>query len=387
MSAAGKALAVANAKVEPPGVRAPELVDSLDESERLPWLELRLEADGVVIARGPLGAFVVMLGWEGSGKSSIVMQIGLVFARSGVVFIYVVTELNRAEVAARIVGIETETSWEDAYRGRVPREQRVKALAMPNFIVLADEEATLENLEKRVHALRENDPNLPIVVGYDYIQDIEIEGRDERAKVKAASRLLRRTAKRLKLFMIGLSQTSRAGREDLRSGDALGAETATKGAESSQIERDAYVLLALGNPQEQDDGSIVMDLSVGKARMRQGNQVHTLRYWGRTGRARIEGESRSATDVRKERESERSKKKRETIKRAIIDLVSKSDKALSKSEITERTEGNNGTIADAIKELIREQVLAHHHAAARYGHAPIWTPERIAAAAAGKADA
>jgi replicative DNA helicase len=368
-----------------PFARAPELEAALEESAQLPWVELSLEDGAPPIARGPTGAYAVIVGWEGSGKSSLVMQLGIVAARSGHAFVYMVTELDRAEAAARIVGLQTGHSWEDAHRGRVPREDRRAALAMPSFVVLTGDDATIENLRRTVEVLRAEAPDRPIVVAIDYLQDVDIEGSDERAKVRAVSRLIRREAKRLRVFAVGVSQTSRDGRKELRSGEALGADTATKGAESSQIERDAYLLLALGNPQKQPDGSIAMDLSVGKGRMRAGDQVYPIIYDGRTGRTRLVGEARSAGDVRKERESERGRKKRETLKRAIVDLVSKSSRALSKAEITRATDGNNAAIADAIKELVRDGLIVHDLRASKGGHAPIWTPAQIAADAAKQA--
>jgi KaiC/GvpD/RAD55 family RecA-like ATPase len=331
--------------------RCPELVTPILQTAELPWIELRLAENGPPIVRGRSGAYVILIGWEGSGKSSLVLQLGVAAARSGAAFVYLTTELDAEEAAARVIGIETGESWENVQRGRVPREAMEKAAAMPGFIVLAEENATLKNLEDTVNALRKEDTRRPIVLAVDYLQDIDFEGRDERTRTRGVSRAVRRLAKRLRAFTLAVSQTSRVGREDLRSGEALGAETVTKGAESSQLERDAYVTLALGNPRENADGTTSMDLSVGKGRMTRGNQVQPVTYDGRSGRWSLAGESRSAVEVRAERANARAETK---VVGALDRIVGELDRAaapMTPNKLREAINGNRDIVYAAASRL------------------------------------
>jgi hypothetical protein len=57
---------------------------------------------------------------------------------------------------------------------------------------------------------------------------------------------LRRVAKELRVVIIGVSQASTGNAKALRTGELIGIDSASTGAETSQIERDAYVILTLG---------------------------------------------------------------------------------------------------------------------------------------------
>jgi replicative DNA helicase len=140
---------------------------------------------------------------------------------------------------------------------------------------------------------RKEFPDVPIVIGVDYIQAIDGEARDPRAQVSSISKKLRKLAKWLGAVIVCVSQTSRGNREALRSGTAVGADTVTMGAETSQIERDAYVTMALGNLELQTDGTTKMDLNIGKTRMGQGDRVYKLIYDGASGSFAMIGDVRS----------------------------------------------------------------------------------------------
>jgi len=178
------------------------------------------------------------------------------------VFVYFTVELDEEEAGGRVVGQHAGATWEDALRASVPEQKMIEALALPRFVVIAGEDAhSFTSIERAVEDLREEFPDTPIVVGVDYLQAIDGEGREERARVSNVSKQLRKLAKKLGVIVIGVSQTSRANREKLRDGSAVGADTTTMGAETSQLERDAYVTLALGGFEDRPDGTVKMDLS------------------------------------------------------------------------------------------------------------------------------
>ena len=373
-----------HAAQEPPAKfdRCPDLVGPIIDVGRQPWITLRLRPGGPELVRARARAYVLLIGWEGCGKSSLVLQIGATFVREGGAFIYFTTELDREEAAARLVGMHASESWESVLRGRVVRSAMNEALApLRDLVILAEDNATLENLERTVRALRAENPERSIAIAIDYVQDLDVEGRDERAKVKAASRLVRRLAKRLGVLAIGVSQTSRGTREKLKDGSLTGSATVTAGAESSQLERDAYTTLALGNDREQPDGRTLYDLSTGKSRMAKGNRVVPVAYDGRTGGWDIVGEARPADVVRSERETEKRTKQIETLELAVVALAGKATAPLTRDDVERRVQGTNALKKIATQNLIDRGDLVEVIVPGKRRARPIWT--EAAAKAAG----
>jgi len=266
----------------------------------LPWIEIGID-DIHALARGRAGSCVFVVGWEGSGKSSLVIQAGLHAASRGLWFVYVTTELDAEEAAARGIGIVARRSWEDVLRGRLD-DAEMLASCPEAFAIVDSDRATLANAERAVAEMRRRFPDRQGVLALDYLQDLAMSDGDMRSRVALVSRGFRRLAKRLDVFAIAVSQTSRGTKKLLRDGELVGADTASSGAESSQIERDAYVTLTFGAPQRRDDGTLDVELHVGKGRMTEGDRVWPLRFDGRTGRFEVLGASRTGDEVREERE-------------------------------------------------------------------------------------
>jgi hypothetical protein len=335
--------------------RAPNLTRAILERARLPWVALRLDENSEEIARARVGAYLVLVAPEGSGKSSLVLQIGTTWARTGGVFVYFTVELDEEEAAGRVVGQCADESWEMVLRGCVAEEAMAGALDLPRFVVMSGEDARLDNIKRTVEDLRAEFPELPIVVGVDYLQAID-EGneREERQRVSKVSKRLRKIAKELGVVIIGVSQTSRGNREKLRSGEAVGADTTAMGAESSQLERDAYVTLALGGFEDLPDGTRKMDLSVGKTRMGVGDKAYPVIYDGRSGRFTLAGAARSGSEVRAARASKDDETKVRAAMLAIPAALAQAPEPMFTEGLAKEIVARKSDVTEALKRLRTE---------------------------------
>lgn len=278
------------------GQRWSAIVDELYRRATDPWISLRIGATEIANVR--IGSYVVLIGPEGSGKSSLVLQMLSEFERDVGHAIYVTPELDADEAGGRMIGQDRDATWRDVLLGQVPREE---VIDRPRFVALERDNATLKNLEAEVLAIREQDPHGLILVGWDYLQASPGGSDGERGRIAKISIELRKAAKRLGIVIVALSQSSRAGAKQLDSGELLGSEAGRSGAESSQIERDAYVIITVGDRQIREDGTETRSVSIGKYRMGGGDIVYSAVYAGRTGRWTIEDTSRPAAEVREER--------------------------------------------------------------------------------------
>ncbi len=332
--------------------RAPNLTRAILERARLPWVAIRLDDSSAEITRARVGAYLVLLAPEGSGKSSLLLQIGTTWARTGGVFIYFTVELDEEEAGGRVVGQCIDEAWELVLRGCVAEEAMASALDLPRFVIMAGEDARLDAIKITVEDLRQQFPDMPIVVGVDYLQAID-EGneREERQRVSKVSKRLRKLAKELGVVIIGVSQTSRGNREKLRSGEAVGADTTAMGAESSQLERDAYVTLALGGFEDQPDGTRKMDLSVGKTRMGQGDKAYPVIYDGRSGRFTLAGPARSGSVVRAERASKDDETKVHAAMLAIPAALAQAPEPMFTEALAKEIDKRKTVVIEALRRL------------------------------------
>lgn len=280
------------------GRRWADAVEEVYKRANEPWVDLRLDRQVIAVVRQ--GALVTVIGATGSGKSSLNLQMLTEHARDIGPAIYCTHELDADEAAARVIGQSCMAGWREALSGVVPREH-VPDLA--RLDILERDAATIERLTDAVTAMRAEYPGQPILVGWDHLQ--ATPGDDERTRVAKLTATLRRLAKVLKVVIIAVSQGSRASARALASGEIIGADAVGAGAESSQIERDSYVLLTLGDRKRLEDGTDSMALSIAKHRMGAGDVVFPVIYEGLTGRWRVTGEAQSATDVRAGRDEER----------------------------------------------------------------------------------
>ncbi len=324
-----------------------DLVAELYERAHLPWIGLRIGAAELATVR--TGAYVSIIGAEGSGKSSFALQMLIQHERDHGPAIYVTPELDGDESVGRAIGQDKEASWKDVLTGLVPRGTLIRH---PRFTVLEREAATLVHLEEEVLAVRAEYPDLPIMVGWDHLQASPGDGDGERMRIAKLSSDLRRFAKRMAIVLIAISQSSRAGASKLDSGESIGIDASRTGAESAQIERDSYVVISLGDRQKRDDGTESRSISIGKDRMAEPDIVYPSIYTGRTGRWWVEQQSKPASEVRAERAGREESSRINAAELAMKAFAQMAAKPVTRDELR-RAAATKGTYAkQAIENLL-----------------------------------
>lgn len=329
-----------------------------------------------------LGGVAVLTGAPGTGKTSLSLGIALDHARNRGPVVYVSLEMDADELAARLIGMQCDASWEDVLCGHVKEQHMEHALELPRFVILEGDHANLTELEKTVNEVRTEFPDEPILVVIDYLQIVPGTEKDMRARVAETAQAVRRMAKRLKVVALAISQPSRAAGKALSAGELLGAESMTAMAESAEIERAAYITLALGSSgPERADGSKAVDLNVGKGRFGGGDRVIPVAFEGRTGRMRIDGESKPASEVREQRTNEKERKRVQTAMIAIVSIAEKSKKSLTRSELSEQSAVRKTVALAAVRAAIKtgELVEVQQKESGRKDW-KVWTRERAVAA-------
>ncbi len=320
------------------------------------------------------GGVAILTGGPGAGKTSLAVGIAIDHATHRGPVIFVSLEMDADELGARAVGMLCEASWEDVLCGKVDRGLMADALSLPRISVLDGETAKLENLLGMVETMRAEYPDQPILLVLDYLQIVEGSEKEVRSRVAAAAQKVRRLTKQLRVTALVLSQPSRAAGKALSSGELLGMDSMTAMAESAEIERSAYITLALGSAgEERDDGSKLVDLNVGKGRFGGGDRVIPLRFNGRTGQMRMCGESRPAADVKSERQSAKAEQSNRQACLSIKALLAESIKPLSRVDIRKELGIRDRAVSDAVKDLLSDPGSDVVEVQPRTGGAyPIW---------------
>lgn len=336
--------------------RAPDLAGLITENATLPWVSLRLGVDLVELARARAKSVVMITAASGAGKSSFALELLWRHAIEVGPAIFFSLELDADEAGGRIIGQRCAASWEDSLRCRVPLHEMQRALDLPRLVILAGDDAVPDKLVTAVETLRAENPGQPILVCVDYLQILELEtyARDERSKVKDAVEWLRRLAQRLKVVILAISQTSRAAAQKLKDGQLVGADTASTGAESSQIERAGTLTISLGGKRDLEDGTSTIDVSIGKGRMGQGDRVVPANYDGRIGTWRITGEARSATEVRAERATEHRSAAVSAAMDAIAGYLARAKEPRSRNDVRKNLHLKPAIALAAFKQLLAE---------------------------------
>lgn len=275
-----------------------------------PWTSIKI--GNVDVAECRNGSFIPLVAPSGAGKSSLAIQMLIDHALHRGIAIYMTYELDGDEAVGRGIGQILGYGWANVLRGEVADDDMPTTRTHPRLDrirILERDDATLENLTALVVELRALFPNEPILVVNDYMQAKPPPPGKERGYIANVSSELRRAAKSNRVVIIGISQASTDNSKKLRAGELLGIEGSATGAESAQIERDAYVILTLGDRQAIDAEIVSWKLSVAKNRMGDPDIVYELYYRGRIGIWNVHGDPRKASDVRAEKEAERKKAK------------------------------------------------------------------------------
>lgn len=288
-----------------------ECAEEIRERMHEPWTSIRIGNTDVAECRN--GSFIPLIAPSGAGKSSLAIQMLVDHALNRGVAIYMTYELDGDEAVGRGIGQLAQYGWANVLRGDIPVDHIPMTRTHPRLDrirVLERDDATLENLAQLVIELRKEFAGESILVVVDYMQAKPAPPGKERGYIANVSSELRRAAKTNRVVIVGISQASTDNSKKLRAGDLLGIDSAATGAETSQIERDAYVILTLGDRQPIDMDAVSWKLSVAKNRMGDPDIVHELHYRGRVGHWEVVGEPRKASDVRAEKAEERAKAKK-----------------------------------------------------------------------------
>lgn len=365
--------------------RAPDGPALIRERASLPWVALRVGADRFEIARARAGQVVVLTAASGAGKSSLAIEMVWRHAADIGPAVYVSCELDADEVFARIVGQRCDESWPAALTDRVPHADQERALDLPRLVVVDGDDASLDGAARAIVRLRAEFPDQPILVVVDYLSILPVDTgqRDERIRVAHVAESVRRWTKQQGVVVLAVSQTSRAIAGKLRDGEIVGADTASTGAESAQIERMAAVTVAIGATARLDDGTDSVRISTGKGRMGGGDRVIPAVYDGRTGTWRVTGPAVSGAEHRAGHEATATARRVELARLAIPSLLARAPAPMSRAAIKLSLGGHNTTITAAVAALIADPTSGVVEVRAkRTGPAwPVWTRDHATAAA------
>lgn len=273
-----------------------DLVQRIRSRAREPWLSLGLDSGEIVSVRA--GSIVTLSGPTGAGKTSLASGIAIRHAAESGTSLVLSRELTADEMAARMIGMQTDQGWADVLKGSLSDDEMLAAL--PERLVIIDRTgATLQELAAELARIRALDPMVAILVIVDYGQIVGANSEDQRARVSATWEGADELARTHRVVVLMLSQMSRANARAARSGERLGADALDGGAESAAIERYSTVVLELGQYSEPDEqGHREVNLSIAKGRMSGGDVVIPMRYHGKTGRWTVVGASKPAAEVR-----------------------------------------------------------------------------------------
>jgi replicative DNA helicase len=367
--------------------RAADIIDTIERYAAEPWISLRLGqdlSDNAEIVRVRAGGIVVVMGPTGGGKTSLVAGMLIAHARDHGPVVVLSRELPMDEFGARMIGMQCDASWPDTLTGRVQRSDMERVLS-PRLFVLDRRNATLVALSEAIEAAQAEFPGEPVLVAVDYIQIINSTEREARAKVGDVIDAIDDITRCYRTVTMAISQMSRASSRAARAGEALGADSTDGGAESAAIERVATVTLSIGaSGPHREDGSPVVDLSIGKGRMTGGDRVLPMSYDGRTGRWRITGASRPAAEVKAERDGRRADARQLQAELAIAATASKSPTSLTRAELGSGAGVGSAPLRTAaIKALLERGGLVEVRQRANPRGVPawkVWTRERAVAA-------
>lgn len=363
-----------------PWRRAPDLAAEIWARKDEPWIPLTLSGHQLLSVRA--GGLVVLIGGAGSGKSSLAANLLISHARDAGPAIVASIELPADEFAGRVVGIRDDAGWSDVLRGRVPHQHLIERLALPRLYILERRLATLENVTACVDAARAEYPGEPVLCAVDYAQLLGSRQTDARQRVNDVFERLDETARSKRVVIVALSQMGRAGAKAAREGDRIGVDSSDLGAESAAIERFATVTFTIGKPGEpRADGSKPVEVSIGKERMGEGDQVVPMSYWGRSGRWAVAGDATSAPKVREQRAIDKDNAESRKLELAILGLVTSAKEPVTRNEIKTGLTGKNARKAAAIEALVTRGDLVELARKAKNTKYPlIWTLERARAA-------
>jgi hypothetical protein len=338
------------------GALARDVIDALVEYGKLPRVQLLVptaDRGARELVSVKPGAFIALIGGTGAGKTSLALEMARCHARWTGPVAFFGLELDVEESAARLVGQVEMVRWLDA--AELDRDRLEVALDIPR-LYLFGRGLTIDQMRDRMAAIQARHTGESVLAVIDYAQILS-DDITERLAFAGVIERCRRLVKEQRVVGILTSQSSRAGSVALRTGEKLGKATEDTGAESAQLERAAYVTLAIGSHGDDDGhGWCTMDLSVGKSRMGAGDLVVPMRYHGASGRFEALGEAEKAKDVRERRATDKEVKDRRAVEeraeQRVIDFLALQTEPVYRRIVEEDIGGKRELTRGAIRRLI-----------------------------------
>lgn len=362
-------------------------VEEIEARKHDAWVAIKLGPDEIVRLRQ--GGMAVLVGGPGSGKSTLAANFlyDHVINANGVAIMHS-AELPGMEFTARAIGMKCDQSWVGVLTGQVAYEEMRRVTDLERFAVLERDWATIANLRMCALAMQARFPDKPVLVAVDYVQILENEqaagggGKEERLRIADIVKALDKLARELGLVIIALSQMSTANAKSARAGDAIGNDAGELAAETSAFNRYATVALSIGKKTDPfEDGSRIVELSIGKSRMGGGDLVIPMREWGRSGKWVVDGEARTATQVRDGRDTEKQAAQDQQLENEMFGAAQRSKGPLSRDELMNLVKGRKNNKRQMITKLLSSGELVEvAQRAARSRLWAIWTRDRAVTA-------
>lgn len=364
-----------------------EHVEEIEAHKNDVWVAIKIGPDEIVRLRA--GGMAVLVGGPGSGKSTLAANFLYQHAteEDGVSIMHS-AELPGMEFTARAIGMKCDQSWVGVLTGQVAYEEMRRVTDLERFAVLERDWATIANLRLCALAMQARFPGKPVLAAVDYVQILENEqaagggGKEERLRIADIVKALDKLARELGIVIIALSQMSTANAKSARAGDAIGNDAGELAAETSAFNRYATVALSIGKKSDPfEDGSRTVELSIGKSRMGGGDLVIPMREWGRSGKWRVDGEARTATQVRDGRDTEKQAVMDQQLENEMFGAAQRSKGPLSRDELMNLVKGRKNNKRQMVAKLLSNGELVEvAQRAARSRLWAIWTRDRAVSA-------
>lgn len=213
---------------------------------RTPWARFDEVTGGLVP-----GSLTVVIGFQGSGKSSFAAQLGAHHAESGWT-IYYLGEMSPRILAARIIGQRTKRPWQDVLHGKIGDDEMSAVLDRLRFRIIPRHPDPIAAIRQTIAEVRAIDARAPVMLIVDYVQLLAMTKSDMRVSNTEVIRALQALIESQELVGVILSQTSRGNSKRIREGAEDSIDLADTGAETAELERSATLQLVLSYQQKDD---------------------------------------------------------------------------------------------------------------------------------------